>query len=442
MSRWLMAVATLFVSSMLAAATPPAWQATVDIQPLGMAKLPDVVVPKQSVILKVTVWMPEKVNWYPRYPQWDMPGAVLLPLLMLSPTIEREQAGSPQRGATQNYLLTPLAEGTLRLAPTQITVYPDLADSPVLPFAPMQLQVALPNAAGSIEQFLPATALKATQQFYLQTGENEPQEVAPGNLDQLMLQNGQVLERRITLEAQGIQGNQIPPLPVDGDSLQHQAQALDLNNYGDFTGGRRIEHWFYAPGEQNRIQLRPLAVRWYDLGSGTFKTEHLAGSTIHAVAHEQVDSRLRLSWWERLTLLSSRQMVVLLAICVLLVAIIRYRRFILFALQHGMNSGRRWVRETEGFQFLKLCGYIGVCGLGNGGAQHALQHWLQGRVVGEHLESCQAIQRLNRSRYGVQISKMPSRLDVLGELLVLRRRLVTVGRTPLRSRYDLPGLER
>ncbi|WP_353632774.1 hypothetical protein [Pseudomonas vranovensis] len=148
MSRWLLAVATLFVSSMLAAATLPAWQATVDIQPLGMAKLPDVVVPKQSVILKVTVWMPEKVNWYPRYPQWDMPGAVLLPLLMLSPTIEREQAGSTQRGATQNYLLTPLAEGTLRLAPTQITVYPDLADSPVLPFAPMQLQVALPNAAG------------------------------------------------------------------------------------------------------------------------------------------------------------------------------------------------------------------------------------------------------------------------------------------------------
>ncbi|MCY1267396.1 Oxygen tolerance [compost metagenome] len=442
MSRWLLALGALGLSCLAAAAEPDDWQASVELGPVGesTATLPQVLVPKQSVLMKVTVWMPEKVNWYPRYPQWDMPGATLLPLMMLSPSIERDRGRFTQRGATQNYLLTPLAEGALQLTPGTIRVYPEQADSPVLPFDPVEIQVALPDGAGSIDQFLPATALKATQQFYLLTSDDKQQEVKPEDLGQVRLQTGQMLERRITLEALGIQGNQIPPLRVDSDAVQRQSEAVDLDNYGDFTGGRRTEHWFYTPGTRDRLELQPLSIRWYDLGKRTFATASLAGGEIRAVAIQQADPRLQLSWWERLRLLSRKDIAVLVFATVLLGMLMRYRQRMTRWLKYRGRACRNRVSNAEPWLFMKACSLIALLGLESQRAHRAFQRWLLRAGATDRLEQSSAIQRWYRTRYAPGAQARARRLQVTGELLLLRRQLRPDRSAVAPLRYDLPEL--
>lgn len=438
----LLGAAALCLASLGAASEPDGWQASVELQALGdnPANVPQVLVPKQSLVLKVTVWMPQNVNWYPRYPQWDMPGTTLLPLMMLSPSIERAQGQASQRGATQNYLLTPLAEGTLRLSPEAIRVYPDQADSPVLPFAPLEMQVALPDGAGSIAQFLPATALKVTQGLYLQTGDGPQQEVTADALARLQLQPGQVLERRISLEAQGIQGNQIPPLPVDADALQHQAETADLNNYGDFTGGKRTEHWFYAPGTKGTLELRPISVRWYELGTRAFKTAHLAGGEIQAATAQRVDARLQLPWRERLALLSPWWIAALLVIIALLGAVVRYRRIIGGILERGANAYRHGICGAEPYLFLQMWCCICLCGLESHRARRAFQYWQLRANASKRLITCEAVQLWSLSQFGAGALPPPPRLSVLRELLVLRCRCSLRGSTANWQKYSLPEL--
>lgn len=442
MKAALLLLAALCLPASASAAGPGGWEASVQLQAVGddPAALPQVLVPKQTVLLKVTVWMPQDINWNPRYPQWDMPGATVLSTMMLSPSIEREQGQATQRGATQNYLLTPLAEGALKLSPTSIPVYPDQADSPVLPITPVELQVALPDGAGSIEQFLPADALKLEQHYYLQRGADLAEEVKPGALAQLQLQPGEMLERRISIEARGIPGNQIPPLPVDPDAVQHQAEAVDLNSYGDFSGGKRTEHWFYAPGTKTSIKLQDLSVRWYELGARTFKLSQLTGGQVRAVATRSVDARLQLRWWEKLALVSPLHLAVLLTTVALVGVTFRYRRLVRRGLRHGLHAYRRNIHEAEVCQFTRMWCLIGLLGLPAHRSWRTFQQWQRRAGATESLGAYESIQRWCRYQFGACTSSLPRRVSVLRELLLLRRRTSRLEYFTTPGKYSLPQL--
>ncbi|MDF3935572.1 hypothetical protein [Pseudomonas citronellolis] len=439
--RWLLGLAMLALAG-FAGADDTGWEAHVELRGLGAepAALPPVLVPKQSVLLKVSVWMPDGVNWYPRYPHWDMPGATLLPLMMLTPSIEREHGGATQRGATQNYLLTPLAEGALRLSPDAIEVDPDQPDSPLLPIEAPILQVALPAGAGSLQAFLPATALKLSQRFYLQSGDEPPHELAAEALGHLRLRAGQLLERRLTVEALGVQGNQIPALAVDADAVQHQAEVTDLNDYGDFTGGRRTEHWFYAPGARSSLDLQALDIRWYELGSHQFRTAHLAGAKVQADALRETDARLRLSWWERLTLLPGRTLLALPLAAALLGLAVVYRRRLTLHLGRWWGTARRRIGGAEPWLFLRFCVRLGALGPASPSAWRAGQRWLRCNGADESLERYTALQAWGRARYAAEPAEPPGRLALLADLIRLRRQ--RGGESPgVRRRHELPVLQ-
>lgn len=438
-----LAIGVLSLCCLAARADQGGWEASVELLPVGESgtTLPEVLVPKQSVTMKVVVWMPKDINWYPQYPQWDMPGATLLPLMMLSPSIEREQQGFMQRGATQNYLVTPLAEGELQLKPGAIAVSPDRSDSPVLPFQPIEIDVALPDGASSIESFLPATKLALTQHFFLLGRDGQQDEVAAEKLAQIQLGSGQMLERRIVIEALGIQGNQIPALQVDAAAIQHEAEVADLNNYGEFSGGKRTEHWFYAPGASSMIELRPVSVRWYDIGRHAFKTGKLDGARIQAVAVRQTDSRLQLPWWERLLEHKSAAVIGLLLFAIVVFVGCRYGRKIALGTKRQINQWRSHLNNSERSQFINACMQISLRGLGNQRAYHAFQKWLLRTGSNGRLNQCSAIQSWYRSKYAIHPTEPPGRWPVLGELLQLRaeiKRRVPGGGS--RS-HDLPELE-
>lgn len=438
-----LAIGVLSLCCLAARAEQGGWEASVELLPVGESgtTLPEVLVPKQSVLMKVVVWMPKDINWYPQYPQWDMPGATLLPLMMLSPSIEREQAGLTQRGATQNYLVTPLAEGELQLKPEAITVSPDRPDSPVLPFQPIEIDVALPDGASSIESFLPATKLTLTQHFFLLGSDGRQDEVAAEKLAQIQLGSGQMLERRIVMEALGIQGNQIPALQVDGAAIQHEAEVTDLNNYGEFSGGKRTEHWFYAPGASSTIELQPVSLRWYDLGSRAFKTDELDGARIQAVVIQQPDSRLKLPLWERLLEYPSTAALAVLLIAASLFVSLRYGREIALGTMLRFNAWRIRLGNAERGLFINACLQIGLRGPTNPRAYQAFQKWLLRTDSRKRPNQDGLIQDWYRSKYAASLGKPPGRWQLLGELHEWR---VAVRRRKSRTRsdpHDLPPLD-
>jgi len=438
----LLVVVALSLVCLATRAEQGGWQASVELQPIGdsVSTLPEVLVPKQSVLLKVVVWMPGAVNWYPQYPQWDMPGATLLPLMMLSPSVEREQDGFTQRGATQNYLVTPLAEGELRLSPRTIKVYPNQEDSPVLPLDPVDLQVALPDGVESIDSFLPATKLTATQRFVLLTSDGQQVEIAPDKLSRMELRSGQMLERRITVEALGVQGGQIPSLQVDGEAIQHEADATDLNNYGDFSGGKRVEHWYYAPGSKALIKLQPVNVRWYDLGSRAIRNTTLIGGEIPAVVVQEVDARLQLSWWERLIQISPRVLVGLLLVGMALIGVVCFGRGIVHSVVQQLNSWRKQVGSSERYLLFQACCRIGLLGPVSQSAYQAFQCWLVKSGARIQLDRTTALQAWCRRRYSVHRDCPPGRFRLIRELFTLRSTLAE--RKVDRGRFDLPTLHR
>ncbi|MNK18403.1 hypothetical protein D3C87_366100 [compost metagenome] len=420
------------------------WQASLELRPAGDAAAPPpaVLVPKQSLVMKVTVWMPEQVNWNPRYPQWDMPGATILPLLMLTPTVQRDRGQSTQRGATQNYLLTPLAEGELRLSPEAIKVYPDAADSPVLQIMPVTLRVALPAGAGPLSGFLPASGLEAEQHFYLVSGDRPPQEVAREALSQLRLQTGQMLERRISIQALGLPASQIPAVqPRQDAAIQRESQAADLNDYGDFTGGKRTERWFYAPGDQETQSLGDVSIRWYDLGSREFRTANLEGGQIHAVVDKRAAGEIPLSWHERLRLLSARQWLTGLAGAVLLLAVA-----IVLCRGGGRllwRTARKWrqrIATAERFLFLAAYSQIALWGTGSPRAWRACQRWMMRTGAAGMVDPAGVLREWGKAKYGPsRESGMPGRWRVQNEFVRLRavfKKTATTGR----RRHGLPNL--
>lgn len=324
----------------LANAESAAWEASVVLQAVDdpAASLPAVLVPKQAVLMKVTVWMPKGENWYPRYPDWDMQGATLTKLLMLSPSIERDNAGFSQRGATQNYVLTPIDQGELVLTPQTIKVHPDQPDSPEPVFDPLRIQVALPAGADGLEHFLPASSLQLTQAFQRQLANGEHEDIAPDALAGTTLAAGDLLERRIVVHANGIQASQIPALQADAGVVDPQSEATDLNNYGDFTGGELKLTWLYAPQAGGKVTVQPVTLHWYDLTSRMFRTARLPGGEVRSAGGREDNSVLALGLVDRLSIIPGQTLAAGVSGFLALVALVSLRR----RLWQAFKGACRW----------------------------------------------------------------------------------------------------
>lgn len=326
----------------LASTNSADWEASVVLQAVAdpAASLPTVLVPKQAVLMKVTVWMPQGENWYPRYPDWDMRGATLTKLMMLTPSIERDSAGSSQRGATQNYVLTPIGQGELVLKPHMIKVHPDQPDSPEPGFEPVRIQVALPAGADGLEHFLPASSLQLTQTFKRHSANGEQHDIAADALSETRLAGGELLERQIVIHANGIQASQIPALQADAGVVDPQSEASDLNNYGDFTGGELKQTWLYPPQAVGRVVVQPITLRWYDLTTGSFRSARLPGGEVSSATGEQGDSMLAFGPLDRLTVIPRQSVLAgVLGLLALVTVVVMRRR-----LWRSLTGAYQWLR--------------------------------------------------------------------------------------------------
>ncbi|ENZ7485007.1 hypothetical protein ACG8U7_002101 [Klebsiella aerogenes] len=423
-------------------ASPKDWQATIKLSPVDdiHAAAPETLVPKQSIEMTTTVWMPEKVNWFPLFPEWDMPGATVVSMFMLSPSIERQQGTFTQRGATQNYLVTPLNEGSLTLSPLSIVLYPDQPSSPHLDIAPVTLEVSMPDGAGDIAHFLPATAVKLTQTFYLLTADKQEQEIAANQLKSLTLKQGQLLERRILIEAKGIQGKLIPELQPDATVSQHDAEATDILNYDEFIGGTRTERWYYAPQDASSVTLNAVNLRWYDTRQQRFETAKLDGVTLKSERAASVKSGIQLSIWERLTLLPAKTWWLLLAGIVMVAVLIGCRRTFARFLRCAGHVLHRNILASSRMQLAGLCLRLALAGAKNPDSLRHYQRWLAQSGAGPVWQSA-VLTRWSAANYGATTVAPPGRFTLIRALMAQRHKNKKQWHCPLLAVYGLPALE-
>lgn len=413
---------SLFFLCTSATAATSVWEADISLSTLQNLHIapPATLVPKQSIQMTSTVWMPEKVNWFPQFPDWDMPGATIVPLFMLSPSIERQQSRFIQRGATQNYLLTPLREGVLKLNTTTIIAYPDQKNSPVMSLPSVSVDVKMPPGAGDIAQFLPATQVRLMQTFYLMKADKQEQEIGISELKKLTLKSGQLIERRILMEASGLQGNLIPALQPDPNVIQHDAETTDVANYDEFIGGTRTEHWYYAAETIGTLQLPDISVRWFDTQRQHFRTTILQGLSLNSKANginlERTVITLKLSEW--LSLVPPKTWWEVLAFITFLSWVVMSRGWLFKRANLMVRDFTRKVKKHPRIRLTLLCLLLAMTGPENKKNQLCYQRWLSGQNSDFVLKNA-ALKQWSEAVYRSTSSSYPSRFTILHALFFL-----------------------
>ncbi len=287
-----------------ASTQPKNWNVELELLPLSGEATTEInqLVPKQSVLMKVSVWYPATEAWLVNYPDWDMPGASIEKTRTDVPNVEREVEGLLQYGNTQKYIVTPVDIGQLKLRQDSmdVSVYQD--GSAVIPFHnPIELDVSLPDGVYAMDRFLPAHELDVQQEFVHYSNSVGEQSLELAAVAELTLEKGEMLERRITLTAKGVKGSSIPItlLPKQHEGMQSESTYNDIQGLFGFEGGERVDSFFFSPGGGGQVELSPLSIEWWDLDNRTLKTIELPGASFNSVAVQAYEESIKLSWWEK-----------------------------------------------------------------------------------------------------------------------------------------------
>jgi hypothetical protein len=183
------------------------------------------------------------------------------------------------------------------------------------------------------------------------------------------LQQGDVLERILTVRASGALAALIPPLEIPapgfGNVYAQQAGLSNVQNQASMTG-TRTERWTYLLEQEGSYTIPGIVISWYDPASGRVASTGTDPHRIRIAANPDLDflltmqdslrmmledagseegeaySWLGLNWWQ-----------LGLALALLLVSLFPVYRFAVFILlELGIRRERRLMSEAKQFTLL------------------------------------------------------------------------------------------
>lgn len=172
--------------------------------------------------------------------------------------VEVQRGGRTYQMIERRYLLYPQKSGILSL--------PGAVFSGRQVFArgrSLDLEVRPAVAPGA--SWLPATGLTLREVW---------------NLPEPPWHVGAHLERRVSVEARGLTGAQIPALGLsDVQGLRHQRTRVQVDERLEGFGvvGRRVEHLVYVPTRAGSLRLPGFQLSWWDLKTDTGRIAQLPG---------------------------------------------------------------------------------------------------------------------------------------------------------------------
>ncbi len=260
MTRWSwlgIVLATLFLLPSLTGAAEAA-------DPIARAQVETQgnIVAGQQVVFRVDVLVPNFFLSSPKFPQLDLPNAVVI-LQDDAQNLVETIDGTSYAGIRRIYLITPQSAGEYVLPQARVTFsyaavpgQPPVDGSVDLP--PTKFTVLGPPSPGPGQGGIVAAKVTVTQVL---------------DRDLKGLKVGDAVVRTVTTTADGLQAMMIPPPePTALDGVRTYEQDPTLTNeaaagQGTATGRRvdRVTYTFERPGQ---FVLPPVAVGWYDPATG------------------------------------------------------------------------------------------------------------------------------------------------------------------------------
>lgn len=231
-------------------------------------------IPGQTLNLRMTVLVPTFLPRPPAWPNIEAPNLLVrLPEGATSPT-SRRIGGETWSGVSRNYRISPMVPGKFVIPPQEIAVtFADPQTSrPIeatLETEPLAFAGVIPEAAAELDPFIAAVALDLTQ-----TIDGDPAAMTPGD----------AVTRTVTATIRGTSPMFLPALlpetAVDGVAAYPDAPALDETSQRGTLNGTRTEKVTLVAEGGGSGTAPPVALRWYNLDSGTVETAAVEGFDI------------------------------------------------------------------------------------------------------------------------------------------------------------------
>jgi hypothetical protein len=224
--------------------------------------------------LRLTVHL-ETDTWFasaPRYPEIQIPGAIVLQPEAFAVNSTRREGGRTWTGQRQRYVIFPQRSGTLAIAPFQVTFSAAVDGQPGPPSSlstpGVTTRVRMPPGGGELAAFVTATALTVRESW-----DREPADLVVGD----------ALVRSITRRAEGTFALLLPPLAFPDlekiASYPAQPRLEDRTNRGRYSG-TRVDQVSYVLQQAGTFEIPSMAFHWFDLGSNRMRTETLPAVTL------------------------------------------------------------------------------------------------------------------------------------------------------------------
>ena len=248
---------------------------------------PDHVVPGQPLRIAVTFWTDSWFNPPPEWPDFKIENGALLTTPLPNQLLSRQKNGISWSGVRLEKQVMAWDQGLLRMPAVEVTLSSPNQPPVTVQLPELEKPVAWPKGVEQPDRFLPASNLSLSQKIAQFHAGNDGK-----------LHAGDVIERTVTVKANGILANQIPQLlyAIPGTDTQRLTPVNSLlkSGRGDIQGALREERLRYLPSQAGIVTLPPVKLRWWDTAHQQWQIAELPGSSLQVAAARAAGSEAAL----------------------------------------------------------------------------------------------------------------------------------------------------
>ncbi|GDX08064.1 BatD family protein [Buttiauxella sp. A111] len=237
---------------------------------------PEHVAPGQPMRVAVTFWTDSWFNPPPVWPDFTIENGALMATPLPNQLLSRQKNGISWSGVRLERQVTAWDQGVLRMPAVEITLT-SANQSPITVQLPeLKKEVVWPKGVEQPDRFLPASHLTISQKITQYHASKDDK-----------LHAGDVVERTVTVKANGIVATQIPQLlyAIPGTDTQRLTPVNTLlkSGRGEIEGALREEVLRYLPSQAGTLTLPPVKLRWWDTANQQWQVAQLPGSTMRVL---------------------------------------------------------------------------------------------------------------------------------------------------------------
>lgn len=233
---------------------------------------PEHLVPGQPVRVAITFWTDSWFNPPPVWPEMTVANGTLLTTPLPNQLVSRREGEVSWSGIKMERQLMAWDAGMLKLPAMAITLNSAGQPPQTVTLPALEKKVSWPADVQQPDRFLPASALTLQQKLQVWRADGDRS-----------VHVGDVIERQVTVQAQGVIPAQIPQIlfsiPGSGTQRLTPVNSLLTQGRGEVTGAQRVERLRYLPATAGLLTLPEVKLRWWDTRNQQWQIAALPAAT-------------------------------------------------------------------------------------------------------------------------------------------------------------------